>query len=93
MTHLSNKNHGSPYKKLLPTVGDPFLSSSASPQKLNKNNFNTISKPPRGGIQISESLFSTEKSRVRRRLSPKRAPDTDQEVNIQDQMNTMNILN
>jgi hypothetical protein len=93
MTHLSNKNHGSPYKKLLPTVGDPFLSSSASPLKLKKNNFNTISKPPRGGIQISESLFSTEKSRVRRRLSPKRAPDTDQEVNIQDQMNTMNFLN
>ena len=73
MTHLYNKHHGSPFKKLLTTVGDPFSASSTSPIKLKKSNFNTISKPPRAGIQISESLFSTEKAKVKRRLSPKRA--------------------
>lgn len=92
MTHLSNKHQGSPFKKLLPNL-DPF-SSVASPIKSKKNVFNTLSKPPRGGIQISESMFATEKAKVKRRLSPKRADDTESaEPNIQDQMNTMNFIN
>jgi hypothetical protein len=73
---------------------DPFA-SAASPIKSKKNVFNTISKPPRGGIHISESMFATEKAKVKRRLSPKRAEnDTGSaEPNIQDQMNTMNFIN